>query len=280
MFNKVEFHDILTLYGSIGSPIKGGTFKMSIKRRDKKNRILRDGETQCKDDKYRFTFYENGKQKCFYGWRLERTDPLPPGKRECMALRDKEEELRKSKDRGLACQGDGMTDPELVDKYTLQKRGIKHTTQAGYRTVLNILKNDPFGAKRIDKIKLSDAKIWLIQLQENGRGYSSIHSIRGVLRPAFQMAVDDDLLLKNPFEFQLATVIVNGSVTRKVITLQQERQFLTFVKNDSHFSKYYEGICILFKTGLRILEFCGLTLADIDMKERTIHVNHQLQRSS
>lgn len=253
---------------------------MSIKRRDKKNRILRDGETQCKDDKYRFTFYENGKQKCFYGWRLERTAPLPPGKRECMALRDKEEELRKSKDRGLACQGDGMTDPELMDKYTLQKRGIKHTTQAGYRTVLNILKNDPFGAKRIDKIKLSDAKIWLIQLQENGRGYSSIHSIRGVLRPAFQMAVDDDLLLKNPFEFQLATVIVNGSVTRKVITLQQERQFLTFVKNDSHFSKYYEGICILFKTGLRILEFCGLTLADIDMKERTIHVNHQLQRSS
>lgn len=55
-----------------------------------------------------------------------------------------------------------MTVLELVDKYTFQKRGIKHTTQAGYRTVLNILKNDPFGAKRIDKIKLSDAKIWLI----------------------------------------------------------------------------------------------------------------------
>lgn len=55
---------------------------------------------------------------------------------------------------------------------------------------------------------------------------------------------------------------------------------VTFVKNDSHFSRYYEGICILFKTGLRISEFCGLTLADIDMKERTINVNHQLQRSS
>ena len=43
---------------------------------------------------------------------------------------------------------------------------------------------------------------WLIKLQQiDGRGYSSIHSIRGVLRPAFQMAVDDDLLRKNPFEF-------------------------------------------------------------------------------
>lgn len=98
---------------------------MSVKRRDKKNRILRDGETQCKDGKYRFTFYENGKQKCFYSWRLERTDPLPSGKRECMALRNKEDELRRSKDRGIAYQGEGMTVLELVDKYTLQKRGSK-----------------------------------------------------------------------------------------------------------------------------------------------------------
>lgn len=253
---------------------------MSIKRRDSKNRILKDGETQCKDGKYRFTYYEHGKQKCFYSWKLEKTDPLPQGKRECIALRDKEAELRITQYKGIAYQAEGMTVLELAKKYTMQKRGVKHTTKTGYQTVLNLLEKDPFGARRIDKVKLSDAKIWLIQLQENGKSYSSIHSIRGVLRPAFQMAVDDDLLLKNPFEFQLATVIVNDSVTREAITLQQERQFLSFVKEDSHFNRYYEGICILFKTGLRISEFCGLTLADIDMDGRTINVNHQLQRSS
>ena len=37
---------------------------------------------------------------------------------------------------------------------------------------------------------------------------SAIHSIRGVLRPAFQMAVDDDLIRKNPFGFELASVVV------------------------------------------------------------------------
>ena len=177
-------------------------------------------------------------------------------------------------------QAEGMTVFELANKYTMQKRGVKHTTQAGYRTVLKLLEKNPFGARRIDKVKLSDAKIWLIQLQENGRSYSSIHSIRGVLRPAFQMAVDDDLIMKNPFEFQLATVIVNDSVTREAITLQQERQFLSFVKEGTHFSRYYEGICILFKTGLRISKFCGLTLADVDMEDGTINVNHQLQRST
>nr|WP_026658383.1 hypothetical protein [Butyrivibrio sp. AC2005] len=52
-----------------------------------------------------------------------------------------------------------------------------------------------------------------IDLQKKGRGYSTIHSVRGVLRPAFQMAFVDDLIRKNPFDFQLASVVVNNSVT-------------------------------------------------------------------
>ena len=154
------------------------------------------------------------------------------------------------------------------------------TTKAGYQTVINVLKEDPFGKRRIDKVKLSDAKAWLIKLQqENQKSYSSIHSIRGVLRPAFQMAVDDDLIRKNPFDFQLVSVIVNDSVTREAITKKQERTFLDFVKNDSHYCKYYDGMFILFKTGMRISEFVGLTLSDLDMKNRTINVDHQLQRT-
>ena len=211
---------------------------------------------------------------------MVKTDPLPDGKRECVALRDLEEDLRRARDKGLAYQGGGMTVLELVEKYIKQKKGVRHSTQAGYQTVINFLRQDSFGAQRIDKVKLSDAKIWLIQLQDNGRSYSSIHSIRGVLRPAFQMAVDDDLLLKNPFEFQLATVIVNDSVTREAITQEEERKFLEFIKGDKHFCKYYDAIFILFHTGLRISEFCGLTIHDIDLQARTIDINHQLQRTS
>lgn len=92
------------------------------------------------------------------------------------------------------------------------------------------------------------------------------------------MAVDDDLLLKNPFEFQLATVVVNDSVTREAITRKQERQFLEFLKNDKHYCRYYDGVYILFNTGLRISEFVGLTISDIDFKHRKIKVDHQLQR--
>ena len=43
------------------------------------------------------------------------------------------------------------------------------------------------------------------------------------------MAVDDDVLHKNPFSFELATVVVNDSVTREAITREQMRKFLKFV---------------------------------------------------
>lgn len=254
---------------------------MSEKRRDNKNRILRNGESQRKDGRYAYKYTDaTGKQQFVYSWKLEKTDKLPEGKRDCLSLREKEKQILRDLDDQIAPRGGEMTVLALVQKYLLQKTGVRPNTEAGYQTVVNILKKEKFGGMRIDRVKISDAKCWLIQLQQNGRSYSSIHSIRGVVRPAFQMAVDDDLIRKNPFEFQLATVIVNDSVTREAITRKQERAFLEFVKNDKHFSRYYEGIYILFKTGLRISEFVGLTLADLDMKNRTITVDHQLQRTS
>ena len=116
--------------------------------------------------------------------------------------------------------------------------------------------------------------------QEDGKSYSSIHTIRGVLRPAFQMAVDDDILVKNPFGFQLAGVLVNDAVTREVIYKDQMRKFLKFVHDDVAYCKYYEVVYILFHTGMRISEFCGLTLKDIDLEKMTVNIDHQLQRTS
>lgn len=251
---------------------------MSIKRRDHKNRILRDRESQLKDKRYRYTYYEDGKQKSLYSWKLEPTDKLPAGKKNCLSLREQIAELKKQQLLGTNYANCAITVLELTERYISQKRGVRPTTKSGYQTVINLLKKEDFGKQAINSIKPSDAKIWLIDLQDRGKRYSSIHTIRGVLRPAFQMAVDDDVLIKNPFDFQLATVIVNDSVTREAISRQQERQFLEFVKNDSHFQKYYEGIYILFKTGMRISEFCGLTINDIDMKNQTIDINHQLLR--
>ena len=253
---------------------------MKSGRKDHKNRLLRTGESQDKEGRYRYSYYENGKQKSFYSWKLESTDKLPAGKKECVSLREQIEKLQKKQLLYGKYSESIYTVLDLVERYIGLKTGVRKSTQAGYKTVINVLKKEEFGSRKISDIRISDAKLWLIQMQKSGRGYSSIRTICGVLRPAFQMAVDDDVLLKNPFEFQLATIIINDSIRREAIPKKQERMFLKFVKDDSHFSKYYEGIYILFKTGMRISEFCGLTIHDIDMKERTIDINHQLQRLS
>lgn len=227
---------------------------MSEKRRDSKNRILRTGESQEADGRYKFRYIDgNGKRKTVYSWRLVATDSIPAGKRDNAPLREQEKAINRDLNDMITPDGAGLTVLDLVKKYIATKTGVKHTTRAGYGTVINLLDKDPFGARRIDKIRLSDAKEWLIRLQQvDKKSYSAIHSIRGVVRPAFQMAVDDDILRKNPFEFQLATVVVNDAVTREAITRKQERTFLDFIKNDTHYSKYYDGMYILFKTGMRI----------------------------
>lgn len=252
---------------------------MSDIRRDNKGRKLLTGESQDKEGRYRYKYYDAlGNRKSVYSWRLTEADSHPKGKRKDISLREKEKNIQRELDDDIIPNGGNLTVLELVEKYISQKRGVKHNTQANYNFVINIIKKESFGAKRIDNVKLSDAKEWLIKLQDDGRGYSTIHSIRGVVRPAFQMAVDDDLIHKNPFEFQLATVVVNDSVTREAITKKQEREFLRFIKEDKHFCKYYDGIYILFKTGLRISEFVGLTKEDIEFDKNRIKVDHQLQR--
>ena len=253
---------------------------MSEIRKDNKGRRLATGESQDKDGRYRYKYNDSfGKRKSVYSWRLTESDPYPKGKRKDISLREKEKVIEKALCDAVSNNGGDITVLELVQRYISQKRGVKHNTQANYNFVINVIKKEDFGARRIDTIKLSDAKTWLIKLQDDGRGYSSIHSIRGVVRPAFQMAVDDDLINKNPFEFQLATVVVNDSVTREAITRKQQREFLRFIKEDKHFSKYYDGIYILFNTGLRVSEFVGLTINDIEFDKERIKVDHQLQRT-
>ena len=252
----------------------------SGKRRDSKRRLLRIGESIRKDGKYQFKYHVNGKPKFVYSWRLEPTDKLPAGKKPCLSLRELEKKIGYDLDSQMDPSRKNMTVMELVDRYLATKTGVKPSTKANYKFLRNLLEQEDFSGKKIGNVKTSDAKLFLIQLQQSGKGYSTVKSIRGVLRPAFQMAVDDDCLHKNPFSFELAGVVVNDSVTREAITKDQMRKFLKFIRDDNCYCKYYEAVFILFHTGMRISEFCGLTISDLDMENRIIDINKQLQRTS
>lgn len=250
-------------------------------RRDAKNRVLRPGESVRANGKYQYKYHIDGKPHFVYSWKLEPTDKLPKGKQPCLSLRELEKQIN-TELAVLSNIVDGqMTVCELVDRYLKTKTGVRQSTKQGYVTVQRLLAKEKFGSQKIRNVKISDAKLFLIKLQqEDGKSYSTIHNVRGVLRPAFQMAVDDDILVKNPFGFQLQTVLVNDSVTREALTKDQMRKFLKFIHDDVVYCKYYEVVYILFHTGMRISEFCGLTLKDIDLQNKTVNIDHQLQRTA
>ena len=55
---------------------------------------------------------------------------------------------------------------ELVERYLSLKTGVKHNTLANYKFVVNVLKKEEFAYKKVDDVKLSDAKIFLINYKE------------------------------------------------------------------------------------------------------------------
>ena len=249
-------------------------------RRDSKHRILHTGESVRANGKYQYKYMVDGKPKFLYSWRLVPTDPQPVGKQPCLSLRELEKMVGKDIESRLDPMCTSMTVNKLIARYLKTKTGVKPNTLMNYNFVQNLMNKEEFGSRKITQIKTSDAKLFLIKLQQDGRGSSTIKTIRGVLRPAFQMAVDDDILMKNPFGFQLLGIIVNTEHTRQALTKEQMNKFLKFVHYDNVYYKYYDVFYILFHTGMRISEFCGLTIKDIDLENRIINIDHQLQRTS
>lgn len=251
---------------------------MSEKRKDSRGRNLKTGESQRANGQYIYQ-YQNakGERKVVYSWRLVPTDKIPEGKRQDLSLREKIKNINAEIEKGVYCD-DKLTVIELVEKYISQRQDVRYNTKVGYKFVLNLIKKEEFCYRKIGTIRVVEAKEWIKKLYADGRGCSTITSVRGVLKLAFQMAVDEDLLLKNPFAFRL-DVIPNTSQKREALTKEVEQKYLEFVQADSYYEKYYDEIIILLGTGMRISEFVGLTINDIDFKNKKIHINKQLTRT-
>ena len=97
---------------------------MSEKRRDSKNRILRNGESQRQDGRYAFKYIDaTGKQQFVYSWKLEKTDKTSQGKRDDISLREKEKLILKDLDDEIVPRGGEMTVLELVKNISYRKQG-------------------------------------------------------------------------------------------------------------------------------------------------------------
>lgn len=240
---------------------------MAEKRKDKRGRILRTGESQRHDLTYQFRYKNHPKWK----WQYVYAPTLEE-------LRRKEIEIQEDLHAGIDYAAGKVTVIDLLERYISLKQGVRYNTKVGYNFVLNLVKQEDFGQRKIKDIKVSDAQLWFIKLHNDGKGYSTLTSVRGVVKPAFQMAYNEDIIRKNPFDFRIVDVVPNDSERRIAMTEEQQNLWMTFIRTDKTYSKYYDEFVVLLETGMRVSEFCGLTKSDIDFEGRRIRVDHQLVR--
>lgn len=236
------------------------------RRKDSKGRVLKKGEDERKDGRYQYRYNDAfGTRKTVYANGLNE-------------LRELEKQIEKDIGDGIDFSKGQMTVYELVERYLSLKQGVRYNTRIGYNFVSNILGKEPFSRLKVSNVKVSDAQKWIIKMYNDGKGYSTLSSICGVVKPAFQMACNEDVIRKNPFDFKITDVVPNNSKKREALTEDEQIEWLSFIKNDKTYCKYYDEFVVLLNTGMRVSEFCGLTSKDLDFNNKKINVDHQLVR--
>ena len=236
------------------------------RRKDKKGKVFRKGESQRSNGTYNYRYTDaKGNRQSIYAKTLEE-------------LRQKEIEIQKDIIDGIN-NGGKITVFELVKRYMDLRRDLKHNTLRAYSTVINKLEHSSFSKQKIKDVKKSDALRFFISLHDEGLKRNTIALYHNILRPSFEMAVDDDMIRKNPFKFKLSDILPNDMETRTALTKYQQELYLDFIKNAGN-GNYYDDIVILLGTGLRVSELYGLTKSDIDFTHKRIYVRRQLCRTA
>ena len=218
-----------------------------------------------------------GKARVISSYRLEMTDQLPKGKRSSKSLREKEAEINAYLENNIDVDGAKLTLLEVVDRYLnflYNRKKLAHNTKVGYNVTVNTLKQYKLGYMEIGKIRPEHCEEWLADMKKKYRG-SSIQTQISLIKRTFEYALDYDYVAKNPF--RRITTDRSDSKKMKALSVEDMNRFLNFCLNDTHSSHCYDMLYVLFWSGLRASELCGLTLDNIDMDNRMIVIDKQLQ---
>lgn len=236
----------------------------TTKRKDNKGRVLKKGESQRKDLVYMYRWTDrNGERKTVYDNTLE-------------GLRQQEEKIQLETIQGVCRQN--LTLGELIERYLAVKASLASSTEANYNYYYNhSIKDDVIAKMKVIDIRKSDMLLYYKRKsKEDELSNGTIRILHKIIHPAFELAVDDDIILKNPAKGCMKEYPVQSEV-KYSLTFEEENEFLERISIHPRIKRYYPLYAVMLYTGLRISETIGLTWDDIDFKNKTISVNHQLQ---
>lgn len=269
---------------------------MNRVRKDARGRILRIGEDQMPDGRYRFRYSgPEGERNAVYSWQLIPSDRTPAGKRQTVCLRDMEKVIAAEKEDGI----DGkMSRSITLDQMFLQCIGgnpsLKASTRSNYLYMYSTYIGPTLGRRSIASIRYSDVRAFYVrmitsgvQMRDSRTGQyqqsrpfrvSSMDMIQAILHPVFDLAVRDGCIRSNPSDGVMRELKQSAVGRRKKRGLTEKEQavFVAFIARTPKYQRWMPLVTVFLGTGLRVGELLGLCWEDCDFENNTISVNHSL----
>ena len=243
-----------------------GKENLMANRKDSRNRALYKGESERKAEgryMYRYTDAKTGKQKSIYA------KDLPE-------LRAKEKALEHDLENNVRTDGNAkkLTVNDFFERY-LDIKEISDSTKVNYRSAWENHVRDSIGQYKVVQVVPSDIKKLYSDLSKQGLARSSIKHIHNLLHPVLEMAVDDEIINRNPVK-SVWSDYGREAEEKKALTLTQQRRLMQFLKSDSMYKCYCPMLTIMLGTGVRCGELVGLTWDDVDLEKKEIKIRRTL----
>ena len=238
-------------------------------RKDSRGRILKQGECQRKDGRYSYAYTDPfGKRRYIYANDL-------------MKLRSREQQLQKDQLDGLDIYNAGKATVNYVfDRYLSMKSELRSSTYTSYVYMYDRYVRDTFGTKKLADVRYSDVKCFYNSLiKEKNFKPNSMEIIHTLLHPVFTLAVRDNYIRVNPTDGVMAEIKKSHNwekPKRHALTEEQQGAFIDYMKNSEMYSHWLPLFTAFLGTGCRVGELIGLRWEDIDTKNDTISINHNL----
>ena len=232
------------------------------KRRDNKGRVLRTGESQRKDGTYQYRYTQSGKRECVYAPTLKE-------------LREKEEDIQRSILENTLVARSKVTLLQAIEIGIATRANCRRSTMASYRTAYRTLSGQPFMNTPLSEVTRTNVKLWFASMHEEfGYKKGTLTLFKSLICSSLETFVDDRVIPYNPFDIKLS-FLPNDKEDRDMIPPIEWNRFISFLKKDSFGYKYVDMFTILYETGMRVGELCGLTVNDVDLDSKCVHINRQ-----
>ena len=162
-----------------------------------------------------------------YSWRLNPSDGTPRGKKSEKSLRELEAEIQQDLANGVVTNST-ITINDLVNVFmTISKSTVKHSTYSNsYKIDAKRIDRLGWGKLKVKSITTSTAKRMIQQLFDNGATGVTVRRVKTFLTKVFNLAVEDDIIKKNPFSFYMKIPIILNE--REALTQKNNAAFWNF----------------------------------------------------